>query len=94
MTLKIVHWQLAQCVGNGAGKIGSVKIVHLTQEAMILSVILKIRNKNKNGLHFQNFSGNTFLLRSSHLSKNLTLDPVILPIKLFEEISKKCPYFI
>ena len=47
MTLKIVHWQLAQYVGNRAGETGSVKTFHLTQEAMILGVILKIRNKNK-----------------------------------------------
>lgn len=63
---------------------GSVKAVYLTQESMILSLILKIRNKNKDRLHLQNFSGKTALLGSSHLSKYRPLEPVIFTSKTFQ----------
>ena len=63
---------------------GSVKLVFLTEETMILSFILKIRNNNKNRLHLQNFSGNTPLLSSFHLSKNISSDPVIFTSKIFQ----------
>lgn len=61
-----------------------MKAVYLTQESMILSLILKIRNKNKDRLHLQNFSGKTALLGSSYLSKYRPLDPVIFTSKTFQ----------
>lgn len=61
-----------------------MKAVYLAQESMILSLILKIRNKSNDRLHLQNFSGKTALLGSSYLSKHRPLDPVIFTSKIFQ----------